>query len=361
MTERSNVDGAAPATPATPATPVVAVCIVTHNDAADLPACLEAVIALTHRPLELVFVDCASADGSLDLARSLTDAMDVAGVTASVVDARGNRGFAGGMNLALQHSSAPFVLTLNADARPAPRYVSRLLDHLTPTAARVGAATGRLCRLDDPRRLDACGMRLARGWRHLDRASGQLDEGQLNRAERVFGATGAASLFTRAALDDVRFEDGTIFDEDFHSFREDAELCFRLQERGWDVVYEPAAQAGHRRRVLPTRRSALPAAVNYHSLKNRYLLRAYHQTPRDAVRSLVPTALRDVLALGYVLLRERSSLAAYRWLWHHRKRIRARRRHVQGRRTRPAAVVDRWFRVASLPLEYELATDSDGE
>jgi glycosyltransferase involved in cell wall biosynthesis len=48
----------------------VAVCIVTHNSAADLPGCLEAVGRLEHRPLEIVVVDCASSDGSLETARS---------------------------------------------------------------------------------------------------------------------------------------------------------------------------------------------------------------------------------------------------------------------------------------------------
>ena len=47
----------------------VAVCIVTHNSAADLPGCLEAVRRLEHRPLEIVGGDCASTDGSLDAAR----------------------------------------------------------------------------------------------------------------------------------------------------------------------------------------------------------------------------------------------------------------------------------------------------
>jgi glycosyltransferase involved in cell wall biosynthesis len=46
------------------------VCIVTHDSAPDLPGCLETVARLAHRPLEIVVVDCASADGSLEAARS---------------------------------------------------------------------------------------------------------------------------------------------------------------------------------------------------------------------------------------------------------------------------------------------------
>jgi N-acetylglucosaminyl-diphospho-decaprenol L-rhamnosyltransferase len=329
--------------------PAVAVCIVTHNSAPDLPGCLEAVARLEHRPLEIVVVDCASADGSLETARRSAPA-DIPFQAKGLAE---NAGFAGGMNAAFGLTTAPFVLTLNADARPAPDYVSRLLALAeTHPHLRVGAVTGRLLRPVDAagvRRLDACGMRLIRTWRHLDRGSGEEDRGQLSTPERVFGATGAASLFRRAALDDAAVE-GEIFDVRFHSFREDAELCFRLRERGWEVLYEPAAVAEHRRFNLPERRSAMPPVVNYHSLKNRYLLRLYHQTAGNLLRTLVPTLLRDAAALGYVVLRERSSLAAYAWLWRHRAEILRRRRLIQGRRTMPAAFLDCWFSSPGEPI-----------
>ena len=332
--------------------PRVAVCIVTHDSAPDLPGCLEAVARLDHRPLEVVVVDCASTDGSLEIARRCAAAV-VQGIPFQSRRLAENAGFAGGMNAALRLTDAPFVLTFNADARPAPDYVTRLLALLDRhPELRAGAVTGRLVRLaeeDGTRRLDACGMRLTRTWRHLDRGSGEADRGQWSVPEQVFGATGAASLFRRAALDDAAVE-GEIFDSQFHSFREDAELCFRLRERGWEVLYEPTAVAEHRRFNLPEQRAAMPPVVNFHSLKNRYLLRLYHQTARNLLRTLVPALARDLAALGYVLLRERSSLAAYAWLWRHRAEILRRRRIIQERRTVTAAALDRWFFTPGEPL-----------
>jgi GT2 family glycosyltransferase len=191
-------------------------------------------------------------------------------------------------------------------------------------------------------------MRLTLTWRHLDRGSGQQDRGQLERRQRVFGATGAASLFRRAALDDAAV-DGEAFAAEFHSFREDAELAFRLRERGWEIIYEPAARADHRRANLPQRRASMPALVNLHSLKNRYLLRAYHQTGGNLMLTLVPALGRDLAALAWVLLRERGSLAAYTWLWRHRRFIRERRRRIQARRIVSASDIDGWFLRQALP------------
>jgi GT2 family glycosyltransferase len=328
----------------------VAICIVSHNDGADLPGCLESIAALRHRPLEIVVVDCDSRDGGLETARANAPA----GIPFQAVALGENLGFAGGMNAAFRQTRAPFVLTLNADARPEPDYVTRLLERAV-AHPRAGAVTGRLVRppdADGTRRLDACGMYLTPNWRHLDRGSGEVDRGQWARPEKVFGATGAASLFRREALDDVAdpADTGEVFDPRFHSFREDAELCFRLRERGWEVLYEPAAVAEHRRFNLPERRSAMPAFVNLHSLKNRYLLRIYHQTGGNFVRTLFPTLIRDLGALAYVLLRERSSLGAYGWLWRHRAELMQRRRKIQGRRTVPAREIDRWFWIQGEPL-----------
>lgn len=337
----------------------LAVCIVTHDDAGDLPACLASVAGLGTRPLEVVVVDCASRDGTVAVAEELTLPPDVRYELAPLEE---NLGFAGGMNVALARTSAPWVLTLNADARPFPDYADRLLARAAAAdrGLAVGAVTGRLLRFagegkpsgagGSPERiLDACGMRLVPTWRHLDRGSGRLDRGQYARAERVFGATGAASLFSRRALEDVAVA-GEVFDPRFHSFREDAELAFRLHERGWAVLYEPEARCDHRRRNLPERRAAMPPAVNLHSLKNRYLLRLYHQTWANLLWTLPFTLWRDALALGNVLLRERSSLAAYRWLWRNRRDLLARRRAIQARRTVPRNVIDRWFLREGLPL-----------
>lgn len=341
-----------------PPRPRLSVLIVTYNSAADLPDCLAAVGAQTYRPLDLVIVDCDSSDESVQVVRN-TPAGDV---PRQVVALGENRGFAGGMNAALELTDAPYVAALNADAVPQPDFFARLADRLDKHP-RAAAVTGRLLRPatdDGEARLDACGMRLTRTWRHLDRGSGEPAQGRFETAERVFGATGAATLYRRQALDDVAVpappDDAEtdpspeIFDTLFHSYREDAELCFRFQERGWDVIYEPAAVAEHRRRVVPAGRSALPAFINYHSLKNRYLLRAYHQTGGNALRTLIPALGRDLAALAYVLLRERTSLAAYAWLWRRRHEILRRRRCIQGRVRTPDAL-ELWFHATALPLD----------
>jgi GT2 family glycosyltransferase len=326
----------------------VAVCIVTYNSATDLETCLTALAATSYQPLELVVVDCGSADDSLRQAEALCAGMPF---PSQILPLGENRGFAGGMNAAFAATDAPLLLCLNADACVEPDFVRRLVAGLEQQP-RAGAVTGRLVRppTAEGRFLDACGMVLTRSWRHLDRGSGERDSGQYSEPQWVFGGTGAALLLRRAALDDVRLENGDVLDTLFHSYREDAELAFRLQARGWGCLYQPDAVAEHRRHVVPGNRRQVAAEINYHSLKNRYLLRLYHQSAANALRTLLPTLWRDLQAFGYVLLRERSSLPAYAWLWRHHRQLLARRAYLAARRTAPAEATERFFKIPAFPI-----------
>ena len=175
-------------------------------------------------------------------------------------------------------------------------------------------------------------------------------------------------MYRREALLDVALaagetvgEDGVrdpteIFAEDFHSFREDAELGLRLQRRGWRCIYEPAALLEHRRRNTPERRRSMPQHVNRHSLKNRYLLRLWHQSLGNVWRTL-PALARDLGIFGYVLLRERESLPAYVWLWRNRQRLLDRRRLLARRQTVSDDRVNRWFEHDHFPVSRVPARD----
>ncbi|HVS63989.1 MAG TPA: glycosyltransferase [Thermoanaerobaculia bacterium] len=327
--------------------PAVAVCTVTHDDAEHIERWADALAAADRAgpAVEVMVVDCASRDAT----RARLDRVRL-GWPLRIVALEENLGFAGGMNTAIAacSSTVRWVLSLNPDARPEPEAMVALVEcHRRWSAAglRVGSVTGRLLREaveGQPRRLDACGMRLSPTWRHFDRGSSEIDRGQHPRAEEVFGGTGAATLYDLEALRDVAIG-GEIFDSDFHTYREDAELAFRLRERGWAAIYEPAARFEHRRLNLPERRSQMSAYANLHSLKNRYLLRLYHQTGLNLLTTLVTAQAREAIIVAAVLLRERGSTRAWQWLWRHRQRLRARARVVRSRRTVTAREIERWF------------------
>src|SRR2546430_5993488 len=125
---------------------------------------------------------------------------------------------------------------------------------------------------------------------------------------------------------------GQYFDEDFFAYREDADLAWRCRLLGWNSIYVPAAVAKHRRRVTPERRSELPKAINYHSVKNRFLLRLNNMTAQLYRRDFWPITKRDLVVIGFVLLREWSSLPAVFYIVRHFPRLLKKRRIIQSKR-----------------------------
>jgi GT2 family glycosyltransferase len=140
-------------------------------------------------------------------------------------------------------------------------------------------------------------------------------------------------MFRREFIDAVSV-DGEFFDEDFFSYREDGDLAWRAQLMGHKYLYTPNAVAWHVRRVTPERRKDLPHVINWHSVKNRWLMRSKNSSPWLLWRLALPVYWRDLQALGYALLRDRSMLSAifYQFRPEVRRRLRHQREIIQSRR-----------------------------
>lgn len=328
----------------------VSVSLVTYNSEAHIERCLESLFAQRDVALEITVVDNGSQDQTLRCLERYFNRLEL-------IRNRDNRGFAAAQNQALRRAEAEWVLCLNPDVVLEPDFLRTLVEAAAPRP-RVGMACGKLLRLqpDGSRpaapRVDSTGIYFTPTLRHLDRGSNQPDRGQYECSEYVFGATAAAALYRRALLEDIAVE-GEFFDEDFFSYREDADLAWRAQLAGWRCLYVPQAVGYHVRRVLPENRRALPPLLNYHSTKNRFLLRAKNIGWPLYALLFLPMKIRDLGIFLYVLLCERTSLGAFGFLWRHRRRIWAKRRQVQAKRRVSDWELARWFRFhpASFPVE----------
>jgi GT2 family glycosyltransferase len=194
----------------------------------------------------------------------------------------------------------------------------------------------------DGKTLDSTGIIMLRSQRHLDRGADQPDRGQFDKPEDVFGPSGAAAVYRSKALDDVAVN-GQFFDEDFFAYREDADLAWRCRLMGWKSIYVPGAIALHRRRVTPERRSKLSALINYHSVKNRFLLRLNNMTRSLYLRDLWQITVRDAAVVGYVFIREWTSIGALTYVIRQMPRLWKKRRAIQARKRISGPELDRWF------------------
>ena len=333
--------------------PSVCVTLVTCNSRPYIGACLESVLRQDY-PVEVVVVDNASLDGTrLELAPFRN--------RVRVLLNDRNTGFASAQNQAISACRSDWVLTLNPDVLLHPGFVAGLLDS-SQHDTRVGTLCGKLLRIGkgfEPLPtpvIDSTGIYFTPNLRHFDRGSGDPDEGQYPDTEYVFGASAAAAMYRRDMIEDVSGSDG-FFDPDFFAYREDADVAWRAQLLGWRCLYVPAAVGHHVRRVRPGPRGKVPAVLNMHSVKNRFLMRVKNTTGAVLSEHWAPIVTRDLLIAGGCLFYEPSSLPAF---WKFAKALPAalrKRKDIMARRRVSDEYLAQWFaeepRAVPLP-EYAL-------
>jgi GT2 family glycosyltransferase len=321
-------------------TDLVSVTIVTYNSGRFIKRCLESVLAQGYAYKEVVVIDNASTDGTAAILEQFED-------RCRLVFNNENVGFAAAQNQAINLSRGEWVLALNPDVLLTPYFIDALLEagHVDP---KVGTACGKLLTmhanftLPEEPLVDSTGMYFTPMLRHLDRGSQQVDNGHYRTHEYVFGATAAAALYRREMIEDVSIH-GDFFDPDFFVYREDADVAWRAQLMGWRCIYTPAARGYHVRTVLPGNRSVLPAAINMHSVKNRFIMRMKNMTGDLYRRNWVSITSRDLLVIGCCVIREQSSLKAFWYLARNWKRIMAKRREIMKRRRVNDDYIATWF------------------
>lgn len=234
----------------------LAIVIVSFNARADLVACLESLRGAPPAiPHDIVVVDNASADGSVEAAGAFT------GV--DVVALERNAGFSAANNVGIRRTHTDLVLLLNSDTIVPAGSIDRLVERLlaTPAAAAAG-----------PRLVDGGGReeisfgRMITPFNELrQKIVGRLYEARWRPAERwvrrvtarerfVDWISGACLLVRRADADAVG-----LLDERFFIYTEDVDFCASLRTRGRSILFTPAAQVTHLR---GRSRAAAPAAAN---------------------------------------------------------------------------------------------------
>ena len=257
---------------------------------------------------EIIVIDNNSSDGTIDILEPFED-------RCRIVYNEENIGFAAAQNQAIALSSAEWVLTLNPDVLLLQGFIEALVNagNLDP---RVGTVCGKLLTMsstfDFPEEplVDSTGIYFTPNLRHLDRGSLEVDNGHFRNYEYVFGATAAAALYRREMIEDISI-DGEFFDADFFVYREDADVAWRAQLMGWKCLYAPYAKGYHVRKALPGNRRALPAEINMHSVKNRFLLRMKNMSWDLYRRNFFSITARDIVVVGCCLVWEHTSLKAF--------------------------------------------------
>jgi GT2 family glycosyltransferase len=234
--------------------PLVSAIVVNWNGGAMLHDALASLFAQTWAALEVILVDNASADGSVE------NAQRTFGERLVVIRNEKNEGFSGGNNIGFQAAKGEWVFLLNSDAICDPQVIEELMQFVAGRPD-VGQLACRVVQAHRPNFFDSVGLLLypdgvarSRGWE-------EKDLGQYDRAEEVMAPHGCACALRKAMLDRIGG-----FDEDFFCYLEDMDLGVRGQLAGWKCWYVPGARVRHRKSATAGNYSVFKA---YHVERNR--------------------------------------------------------------------------------------------
>lgn len=196
-----------------------------------------------------------------------------------------NFGYAGGANQGIDLSGTPFVSIMNPDIILEPDFYERVIKSMQRRKS-TGSATGKLLKYNFSTKkatkvIDTTGLHFRGSTRTTDRGQGRKDEGQYDYRREVWGVSGACPVYRMEALVSIKVN-GRYFDEDFFMYKEDVDLSWRLNRKGWKSIYVPRAVGYHGRGTgawkrkgifgLIRGRKGLSRFQKFHSFRNHILM-----------------------------------------------------------------------------------------
>lgn len=232
---------------------MVSVVIPNFNGRKFLAECLDSLKAQSYKEFEIIVVDNGSSDGSAGFIKK-----NYPGI--KVVELSQNKGFAGGVNAGIQASSGKMVALLNNDAVADENWLRELVASLD--AADIAAS--KILHYDNSELIDSTGEFISRWGIAYPRGRNEIDLGQYDTQTEIFAASGGASIFKKAVIEDIGG-----FDERFFAYLEDVDLSFRARLRGYRVIFAPKAKIYHR---IGGTSSNFGSFTRYHFIKNSAFL-----------------------------------------------------------------------------------------
>lgn len=237
-------------------TPLISVVIVTYNAAKYIDACLTSVLATSWKSIEILVVDNASTDSSLEKLKKFKQNITLFALTENI-------GYTGGNNYAATRAKGKFIFFLNPDTKVTPDLFGPLVSAIDTNPGAV-ACQPAVYLLNSPKRLNLTGkvtQYLGFDWLR------DYNSDVLPPAGEIVSLSGSGFLIDR----EVFLQVGA-FDENFFLYFEDSDLSWRLRLLGHKLWFEPKSNMYHDYKYIPDPETLRLAKKLYYYERNRLLM-----------------------------------------------------------------------------------------
>lgn len=209
--------------------PLVSVIVVNWNAGKYLRDCISSILNQTYHNYEIILVDNASSDGSVDEIENHFQQV-------RIIKNQKNLGFAGGNNVGIQNARGSLIALLNPDAIADKDWLLNLVAEIQKSDT-IAGAMGKIFYLGNQYGENAVfctwpklGPFSARPYNfHNDEPSAKVDY-----------LSGAAMVVKKEVLDKIG-----LLDVDYFVYFEETDWCARMVRAGYDLMYIPNAIAWH--------------------------------------------------------------------------------------------------------------------
>jgi hypothetical protein len=271
--------------------PKISIIIVTWNSGSEIIDCLDSVYAQNYAPCEVIVIDNASEDNTVDLIKNY-------GRDLLLITNDRNLGFAPATNQGLARAAGDYILLLNPDTILRPEALQIMASFMDSNPA-VGALGPQLLNADGtiqpscrefprPAHLIWEFTGLAKLFPHHP-VFGSWRMGYFDHQSRreVDQPMGACLMVRKTAIGQI----GPMDDKRFPMFLNEVDWCFRLNKNGWKIYFLPEARVIHLQGVS-IKKARLAMTVSSHRSLAAFFQKHYPgRLSTCLVRSLLLSAL----------------------------------------------------------------------
>ncbi len=209
----------------------VTIIIPNYNGCHFMEPCLASLKKQTYKDYQILVVDNASTDGSVEYVKEHYPEIEV-------IALKKNYGFSKAVNVGIRRSTTPYVILLNNDTTADPYYIEEMVRTIEKSP-RIFSVSSKMIQMYHPQLIDSAGdLYTLTGWgvcRGVGRPVSNYTE-----TDEVFSACAGAAIYRRQVFQKIG-----LFDEKHFAYLEDIDVGYRARIFGYRNLYCPTALVYH--------------------------------------------------------------------------------------------------------------------
>jgi GT2 family glycosyltransferase len=243
---------------------MLSVVILTCNSQKYIQACLDSVFRQDAKDIEVVIIDNASSDRTLEMIEGYFPRV-------KLIENSKNLGASKARNQGIECSSGDWILSLDSDVILGDSFFEKFNLIREECSDDVGMVQTNILNADG-KTLYSQGICLSVFRRFHDLNRGRPKDQAKPVSKKIIGPCSAAAFYRRSMLEKLKERTG-YFDERFFFLVEDVDLAWRAQRSGWKVLFNSQMECFHTGNSSGTDKKFR----QYLSFRNRYWMIAKNE------------------------------------------------------------------------------------